>query len=351
MNWPSYYDSGWNTPSQGPLTTGQRFRGFLERLSLTWFQRCDGQTKITGVTECLNRHYHGFPWRDANRLVVGSWGKSTEIRPPRDIDLLFILPSWVYDRYERISGNRQSRLLQEVKTILQRRFAATSLRGDGQVVVVPFSSYSVEVVPAFRLSDGKYAICDSHQGGRYKVIDPGAEVANIRWSDTWTSGDCRNLIRIIKRWQDYCKVPLKSFWIELLAVEFLETWDYVGKGPVYYDWMVRDFFSFLFNRSFLWLIMPGTWDPIYIGDNWKYKASIAYDHASTACRYECLGMSWSAGQEWSKIFGPDILREDLWLQKVLNWPRNASGCRLPAWTRPSLFSSGSDFSDLSRWSS
>ncbi len=349
MNWLSYYNSGWNTPPYRPLITGLRFRRFLDRLSLTWLQRFDGQTKINGVIACLNRHYYGFPWNDANSLIVGSWGKSTEIRPPRDIDILFLLPSMVFNRYEWILGNRQSRLLQEVKNVLQRSFPSTSLRGDGQVVVVPFSSYSVEVVPAFLLQDGNYAICDTHQGGRYKVIDPVTEVASIRSSDTQTCGDCRNLIRMIKRWQDFRDVPLKSFWLELLAVEFLRTWNHAGKGTEYYDWMVRDFFAFISTRSCPLLVVPGTSELIYIGDDWKQKAWIAYDQAYTACRYEYLGLSWSAGQEWRRIFGPDIHREDQCLQKVSNWPRNASDCRRPAWTLPPLFSSGSSFSDLSRW--
>jgi hypothetical protein len=343
MNWLNYYNDGCNTARHRPITTGLRFRSFLDRLSPTWVQRLDGHTKIDNVTACLNRHYYGFSWKDANRLVVGSWGKETEVRPPRDIDLLFVLPSWVYYRYGWISGNKQSRLLQEVKHVLQRTFPLTSIRGDGQVVVVPFSSYSVEVVPAFLLHDGKYATCDTNHGGRYKVIDPCAEVTNIEWSDTLTSGDCRNLIRMIKRWQDYCEVPLKSFWIELLAVEFLRAWRHVGKGLGYYDRMIRDFFSFMSARSFPLLVMPATFEPIYIGDDWRHKASNAYDRASTACFYEYLGMSVSAWQEWRKVFGPDIHSEDPWLQRALNWQKNASDCRRPAWTRPSLFSSGSDF--------
>ncbi len=42
-------------------------------------------------------------------------------------------------------------------------------------------------------------------------------------------------------------VPIKSFCVELLAIDFLNTWQYRGKTTVYYDWMVRDFLYSVLN--------------------------------------------------------------------------------------------------------
>src|SRR4051812_10391936 len=81
-------------------------------------------------------------------LSVGSWGKFTRIRPPRDVDVVFKLPSSVFERFEQRSGNKQSQLLQEVKGHLQRSFTTTSIKGDGPVVLVPFTAFNVEVIPA-----------------------------------------------------------------------------------------------------------------------------------------------------------------------------------------------------------
>jgi hypothetical protein len=88
----SYYNYGLLPRIPPPLTIGQRFQLLLDRLMLTTDQRIDGYVKLMGVVSCLNRHYYGSSSLFANRLLVGSWGKSTEVRPPRDIDLLFILP-------------------------------------------------------------------------------------------------------------------------------------------------------------------------------------------------------------------------------------------------------------------
>lgn len=285
----------------------QRFDQFLARLALTSTQRADGITKHQGVRECLNRHYYSISSNYLNSMLVGSWGKGTEVRPPRDIDVLFTLPDSVYLRFATRPGNKQSQLLQEVKAVLSRTYSTTKMRGDGQVVVVPFSSYAVEVLPAFKLTSGKYNICDTNQGGSYKETDPTAESNNISYSDKTTSGNTRNLIRMLKRWQEHCNVPLKSFWLELLAVEFLENWEYRSNTTVYYDWMVRDFFKYLLGQVKEFLFAPGTYEVIYLGDAWKSKAESAYANAVEACEDEAQNYRYVTDDVWERVFGPDII--------------------------------------------
>ena len=274
---------------------------------LTDDQRSDGATKHTGVRQCLDTHYYGVYYA-GNGFLVGSWGKSTEIRPPRDIDIMFVLPKEVYDRFQTRPGNKQSQLLQEVKAVLQRTYQNTEMRGDGQVVIVPFTSYAVEVAPAFILNGGQYYICDTNNGGRYKTTDPTAEIKKVRESNDATNGNTRDLIRMMKRWQEYCNVPLRSFLIELLAIEFLATWEHRGKSTVYYDYMVRDFLGFLKGKySWSTVTVPGTYEAIALGDTgWKSRAETGYDRAVKACQFEAENMPYSAGSEWQKIFGTDI---------------------------------------------
>jgi len=68
--------------------------------------------------------------------------------------MLFILPWEVYTRIERLIGNKQSQLLQEVKRTLLATFPNTDLAADGQVVAAPFQTYNVDIVPAFRFIRG-----------------------------------------------------------------------------------------------------------------------------------------------------------------------------------------------------
>jgi tRNA nucleotidyltransferase (CCA-adding enzyme) len=102
----------------------------------------------------LNRYYYNSSSSTDNSFLIGSWAKHTRIRPPRDIDLVFVLPDDVYLRYENRVGNKQSQLLQEVRDVLRASYPRTDIRGDGPVVGVGFGSFDVEVVPSFKLSSG-----------------------------------------------------------------------------------------------------------------------------------------------------------------------------------------------------
>ncbi len=291
---------------QSLLLVSERFDKFLSNIKLTDQQIEDGKTTHQGIVSCLNRRYWNSNSLTDNAKLVGSWGKFTRVRPPRDIDILYQLTYEDYTRFEQRSGNRQSQLLQEVKEVLAATYFNTDIRGDGQVVSVPFSSCFVEVVPAFKLTDGKYWVCDTNDGGRYKTFDPDAEKANIELSNQSTKNNTRDLIRMLKCWQDYCDVPLKSFIIELLVIDFLRTWEHRGKTTVYYDYMVRDFFAWLKSMSqWAWVTVPGTNETLYLAGDWKIKVETAYSRSVKACQYESSSPAY-AGSEWQKIFGIKI---------------------------------------------
>jgi hypothetical protein len=84
-----------------------RFTQFNNELALTPLQRTDGLTK-SGVVGSLNRHYYGSDSRTDHSFFIGSWGKNTAGRPPRDVDLYFVLPVDVYYRFEQHRWNKQS---------------------------------------------------------------------------------------------------------------------------------------------------------------------------------------------------------------------------------------------------
>ena len=290
------------------IAVHQRFEEFHQNLALTPLQRQDGLTKRSGVVRCLNRHYYASMSHVENSFLIGSWGKDTAIRPPRDVDLYFLLPVTVYLRFEGHLWNRQSAILQAVKGVLANTYPDTDMSSDGQVVVVRFESYSVEVVPAFQLQNGRYWICDTHNGGSYKETDPMAEVNFIEAADQVNNRNLRPLIRMLKAWQANCSVPLKSFQIELLAADFL------GKSPwrlnsfFYFDWIIRDFFAYLYHRANSFVVVPGTIESIYLGNEWQSRAETAYYRAEKACEYEKYNLVQAAGDEWQKIFGLQITR-------------------------------------------
>jgi hypothetical protein len=283
----------------------RRFARLVENLAITDPQLQDGWRSQAGVRWTLNLNYWGVDSDSANSRLIGSWGKQLQVRPPRDVDVLFTLPWDVYHRFEARAGNRQSQLLQEVRGVLATDYLQTTLRGDGQVVVVQLTSATVEVVPAFAFDDGQFWICDTHDGGAYRVSDPSAELAALEVSDMANEGATRRLIRILKQWQRHCDVPIKSFQLEHLAVEFLREWPY-SRDLFWIDWMVRDFFAYLLSRQNGVLMMPGTFIQVPLGDAWAPKARTAHATADRAFYLERDNQDVSAGLEWQSLFGTMI---------------------------------------------
>lgn len=290
------------------IAVRERFEQFHRNLALTPPQRQDGLTKRNGVVSCLNRHYYGSTSDTEHSFFIGSWRKNTAIRPPRDVDLYFLLPVEVYNRFQGYLRNRQSALLQEVKGALSVTYPDTDMSGDGQVIVVNFGTYSVEVVPAFLLTNGRYWICNTHDGGSYKETDHAAEVRYIEAVDQANNRNLRSLIRMLKAWQACCSVPIKSFELELLAADFLGKSLWRLMDFFWFDWITRDFFEYLYHQANSRAVVPGTLETIDLGNKWQSRAATAYWCAEKACGYEKINLVNAAGEEWQKIFGLQIPR-------------------------------------------
>lgn len=294
-------------PAYRWLYVRQRFVRFLENLKITADQVGDGETKHSGVVGALNRAYWGNSHNTANRLLIGSWGKTTQVRPTRDIDLLFTPPEDVYYQFDQRAGNKQSQLLQHVAAALRGTYPQTEIRGDGQVVVIGFNTCRIEVAPAFRWQLGGFLICDTNDGGRWKHVDPEAEIAALSAADLQYNGNVRTLSRILKQWQRHCNVPIKSFHLEALVTELLPTRTYGGNSEFWFDWLVRDAFAHMIGRANGGFLMPGcAWEWVSLGDAWLSKAQTAYDRALKACAYEDENHDILAGTEWQTIFGTMI---------------------------------------------
>ena len=103
------------------------------------------------IAKKLNSVYYDLDNDDTSHLyIVGSVGRKTAIKGSSDLDILFDLPSDTYKKFDAYESNGQSALLQEVKKFLQERYPKTDISGDGQVVVIEFSRYTVELVPGFK---------------------------------------------------------------------------------------------------------------------------------------------------------------------------------------------------------
>jgi hypothetical protein len=288
------------------IAVTQRFFQFLIDLQITQSQQDDALGKYTSVAGALDRAYYPNTGLHGSRLLVGSWGKNTQVRPSHDLDMFFILPFSEKARFDARAGNIQSQLLQEMKQVLLSTYPQSDIRGDGQVVVVGFNTITVEVVPAFRVGD-TFIIPDTNNGGRWKTADPWAEMARLQSADTIFRGNVRSLSKILKHWKAEKSVTLPSFAIEQMVTDFLSHISYGGgQNTFWFDWYVRDVFGYICQRANSYLIPPGANELFWLGDAWLPKAQSAHGYAIKACEWEQYDYDVTAGQEWQKIFGARI---------------------------------------------
>ena len=128
------------------------------------------------IAKKLNKSYYDLDSEnELHMYIVGSVGRKTAISGNSDLDILFDLPTSIYSKYNAYSDHGQSALIQDVKNVLKEKYPNTDIRGDGQVVVIAFNKYTVELVPGFKQADDRFKYPDTHDGGSWKYTDPLSE--------------------------------------------------------------------------------------------------------------------------------------------------------------------------------
>ena len=272
------------------MTTKHCFEKFYENIKLTPNQREDAKKKYDGVCKKLHDYYYqDTEYSGQTRLLIGSYGKQTHIRPARDIDVIFQMPSEKYEQYDKYESNGQSQLLQDIKKILEEKYPDTPIKAFGKVVVLEFvdPQHNVELLPAWENDDKTFIIPNSENGGSWETYNPRGEIKEIQDSDEKT-GKTKMLIRMIKKWTDQCSVKVKSYKIEKVVVSFLSSYE----SHEDYSDMVRDFFQYFHDNS--------------NDENLKSHLNTALSRANKACEFEDAEKLEEAVDEWKKIFGDDF---------------------------------------------
>lgn len=260
------------------------------------------------ITTRLNTDFWSTTSSTTHSLYAGSYGRNTAIRGFSDLDMVFQLPQGLYDRYNDYIYNGQSALLQAVKTSIERTYPRTSVRGDGQVIQVPFSdNMTFEIVPGFQNVDGSFTYPDANSGGRWRKTHPRAEIEAVRARNAACNGNLIPLGRMMRQWKAEWSVPISGLLIDTLAYQFIERYEYRSKSYLYYDFMCRDFFHFMSERSRTqnYWRAPGSGHEVYGGDLFQYKALRCYNLALDAIAHETSDpkREYSAKAKWREIFG------------------------------------------------
>jgi hypothetical protein len=265
-------------------------------------------SRYKNITKRLNTDYWNTESNTSHSIYVGSYGRNTAIQGFSDLDMIFQLPYAEYERYNNYIGNGQSALLQTVKSSIEKTYSSTNIRGDGQVIVVPFSDgISFEVVPAFVNKDDSYTFPDSSNGGRWKTTNPKPEIQAIRNRNNICNGNLVPLCRMMRAWKNKWEVPIGGLLIDTLAYQFIDNWEFKEKSYIYYDYMCRDFFKWMSEQDSeqdYWKA-PGSGQYVYGKGLFQYKAKRCYNISLDAIKHETATPKeeWSAKQNWREIFG------------------------------------------------
>ncbi|HDR2525347.1 TPA: nucleotidyltransferase [Enterobacter ludwigii] len=285
---------------------GEWFGGFCSNLTVK-----DGgtiSTRYRNITKRLNTDFWGSASETTHSLYVGSYGRNTATESMSDLDMIFQLPYSEYTKYNGYLGNGQSALLQSVKKSIEKTYWNTSIRGDGQVILVPFNDgITFEVVPAFINVDNSYTFPDANNGGRWRTTNPKPEISAMKLRNDLSNKNLVQLCRMTRAWKREWNVPISGLLIDTLAYQFIENWGFKDKSYYYYDFMSRDFFKFMADQSTskeYWKA-PGSGQYVYGKGLFQYKAKQCYNIALEAISHELANpkREWSAKQKWREIYG------------------------------------------------
>ena len=239
-------------------------------------------TTIKEITKKLNKHYYDMDDDNEHMYKVGSIGRETAIKNTSDLDILFDLPKETYTKYDNYESNGQSALLQEVKNILLERYPNTKMKGDGQVVVISFSKYKVELVPAFKQTDNRFKYPNSNNGGSWKYTDPLPEIEECKNLNELTTGNFYNVCHMLRAWKNKKGFKFKGLLIDTLIYNFFnKNEEYKNVDFDSYLELIKSVFEFLKNedsKKSYWLAL-GSNQQISNDDNGKFvkKAEKAYN--------------------------------------------------------------------------
>ena len=262
------------------MSLSNDFESFCNDLAL---DTTDMETSCGEIAKKLNSHYYDLAGEKSEHLyIVGSVGRKTAIAKTSDLDMIFDLPLSVYEKYNAYESNGQSALLQDVKEVLKERYPKTEIKGDGQVVSIEFTSFTVELVPAFKQSDETFKYPDTHDGGSWKYTDPIAEQNECASCDITSCNNYYRFCRMIRKWKSNCGVVMGGLLIDTLVYNhFVDKGYYSDK--IYSDYfdMLKSLFRYLkgLNKDQSYWLAVGSNQFVYNKDKGSFigKAEKAYN--------------------------------------------------------------------------
>lgn len=256
------------------------FETFCKNIQLNNLEDMLKTTK--SLARKLNVHYHHLDTHSGLHMyIVGSVGRNTAISGNSDLDLIFDMPKEIYTKYDNYDSNGQSALLQDVKNVLMDKYPNAIISGDGQVVVIEFKKYTIELVPAFLQTNGEFRYPDTHNGGSWKITNPIKEQSECSSCNSISGGIYYNFCRIVRSWKNSVGFKIGGLLIDTLVYNFFQENDnFANYGFDDYLNILISLFKFIKNedpnRKFWYAV--GSNQCVFNSNDGEFvkKADIAY---------------------------------------------------------------------------
>lgn len=291
------------------MSIADTFKQFIQNLAV------DNDEVISNrydeITCALNKKFRDTESKTANSLRVGSYGRWTAIKGVSDLDMLYIMPKAEWDNYK---DGGQSRLLTDAADAIRARYPKTTVRVDRLVVQAIYSNFRVEAQPVFEQDDGSFKYPDTYNGGTWKITKPREEIQAMSEFDAQKKKNLRRLCKMARAWKNKHGVGMGGLLIDTLAYNFLKsTSDYDEKSYLYFDFMSRDFFSYL-------KVLPkqeyfaalGSGQRVKVKKNFQNKAKKAHELCLKAIEAEGKD---NQNDKWRAVYGR-LFPESVKLEKV-----------------------------------
>ena len=265
-------------------TIEQGFKNFLQTLKPTSKESDAAKKHRASIEACLKNNF------GITRFVrTGSFGRSgTSISGYSDVDYFAQIPTSNLEKNSIL-------MLRRIRDVLDKRFPRTGVRVNRPAVIVPFrpdGKERTEITPAGYVevtTKDEYKVYNiPNFSGGWMRSSPDAHKAYVRKIDQKLGSKVKPLIRFVKAWKFYQRVPISSFYLELRIAKYIEGKPSIAYGP--YDLAVKRILSHLHNIE-----LAKMRDPMKISghikpcsttkklERAKSKLSTALNRAQKAC--------------------------------------------------------------------
>lgn len=279
------------------MSISEMFKSFISNLAIK--NSGNISLKYGEITKCLNRKFRNTESTTDYTLQIGSYGRWTGIQGISDLDMLYLIPSNMWNDYK---DGKQRKLLTDIKDAIAAKYPRTYMRVDRCVVCIQYVGFKIEVQPVFKLVDGSFKYPDTANNGDWKIVKPRAEIKAMREFVEQKNNNLRNLCKMARAWKNEHGVEMGGLLIDTLAYNFLNSrTTYDDKSFNYYSEMCRDFFQYLSNESDkLYYLALGSKQQVKVKKKFQAKAKKAYNLCLAALE---AGISGSSNKKWREVFG------------------------------------------------